>query len=156
MSRLLAGSPTPSLYWRLPGGRTKEGIFFIPWWWVGCFEHYYTFSEVTSGLLAERWSLARALMIFVSRAQSWSFQWSRGSSAEVTGCLKTIIMIRKIRLGMTFENLATMTLVLTKRYSRCEADNGFSALPVAKSLLLVVTCEFDWWQWHLWWWCWWP
>jgi len=61
--RLLAGSPTPSLYWRLPGGRTNEGSELI------------------------------------------------------------IPMVTR-ELGGSY---------------RCEADNGFSALPVAKSLLLVVT-----------------
>ena len=29
MFRLLAGSPTPSLHWRLPGGRTKEVILIL-------------------------------------------------------------------------------------------------------------------------------
>jgi len=61
--RLLAGSPTPSLHWRLPGGRTKEG------------------SEL--------------IIPMVTRELAGSY--------------------------------------------RCEADNGFSALPVAQSLLLVVT-----------------
>ena len=31
---------------------------------MGCFEHYYTFSEVINGLLAESGSLVEALMIF--------------------------------------------------------------------------------------------
>jgi len=61
--RLLAGSPTPSLHWRLPGGRTKEG------------------SELVIPMVTRE-------------------------------------------LGGSY---------------RCEADNGFSALPVAQSLLLVVT-----------------
>jgi len=61
--RLLAGSPTPSLHWRLPGGRTKEGPELV------------------------------------------------------------IPMVTR-ELGGSY---------------RCEADNGFSALPVAQSLLLVVT-----------------
>jgi len=61
--RLLAGSPTPSLHWRLPGGRTKE--------------------------------VSELVIPMVTRELGGSY--------------------------------------------RCEADNGFSALPVTQSLLLVVT-----------------
>ena len=70
----------------------------------------------------------------IHRAPSLSFQWSPGSWEEVTGFnLMGIAVVR--------EKDIFMQMKIKSCERRCEADNGFSALPVAQSLLLVVTCE---------------
>ena len=94
MFRLLAGSPTPSLHWRLPGGRTKE-VHIEHRSWKGCVKYYSVVPH------CKVWCFTSD---FFPRSQNWSFQWSPESLGEVTGFNNTMIVnvLDSMRISLVF------------------------------------------------------
>ena len=139
MFRLLAGSPTPSLHWRLPGGRTKE-VHIEHRSWKGCVKYYSVVPH------CKVWCFTSD---FFPRSQNWSFQWSPESLGEVTGFNNTMTQWQSLwSLCFLLMKILTHNLVTQVRGRQwvqcppCDAISSSGCHVWVRTILIIVTCEW--------------
>ena len=78
MFRLLAGSPTPSLHWRLPGGRTKEVHIEYRSREKGCVKYYSVSHEIF-------FQVSELVIPMVTRELGGSYRFQQYNDSQCVG-----------------------------------------------------------------------